>query len=44
VRDHAGDGIGRDDGVGVNAYEEFGIADVFETEVESFGFAAVWAW
>ena len=41
VRHHACDGVGGDDGVGVDADEEFRVADMFEAIVESLGFAAV---
>jgi hypothetical protein len=41
VRHHAGDGIGSDDGIGVDADEDFRIADVLESEVQRLGFAAV---
>src|SRR5208283_2168001 len=41
VRDHAGDGIGSDDGIGVNADEKFGIADVLQSKVQRLGLASV---
>ena len=41
VRHHAGDGIGSNDGIGVDADEKFGIADVLESKVKRLGFAAV---
>src|SRR5208282_3695034 len=41
VRHETGDGIGSDDGIGVDAYEEFGIADVLQSKVQSFRLAAV---
>ena len=41
VRHHAGNGVGGNDGVGVDADEELGVADVLESIVQGFGFAAV---
>src|SRR5208282_4572770 len=41
MRHEAGDGIGSDDGIGVNADEEFGISDVPQSKVQRLGLAAV---
>src|ERR1700688_189365 len=41
VGHHAKNGVGRNDGVGVDADEKLGVADVLEAEVEGLGFAAV---
>ena len=38
---HAGDGIGSDDGIGVDADEKFGIADVLQSKVQRLSLAAV---
>ena len=41
MRHHASDGVGSNDGIGIDADEEFSVSDVIETVVEGFGFAAV---
>ena len=41
VRHEAGDGIGSDDGIGVDADEKFRVADVLQSEVQRLGLAAV---
>ena len=41
MRHHASDGVGSNDGIGIDADKEFSIADVIETVVEGLGFAAV---
>ncbi len=41
MRHQARDGVGRDDGVGVDADENLGVADVLDAVVERFGLAGV---
>ena len=41
VRDEAGDGVWSDDGVGVDADENFGVLNVLDAVVQGFGFAGV---
>src|SRR5208282_4495827 len=41
VGHEAGDGIRGNNGIGIDANEEFGIADVLQSEVQRLGFAAV---
>src|SRR5271155_866571 len=41
MRHHASDGIGSNDGVGIDTDKEFRVSDVIKTVVESFSFAAV---
>ena len=41
MRHHAGDGIGSNDGIGVDADENFRIADVLQSKVKRLGLAAV---
>ena len=41
VRDQAADGVGCDDGIGINADEDLFIAQVLQAEVQGFGLAGV---
>src|SRR5580704_16883982 len=42
MRHHASDGVGSDDRVGIDTDKKYSVADVIETVVQGFGFAAVW--
>ena len=44
MRHHAGDRVGRDDGVGIDADEDFRVANVLQSVVKRLGLAASWAW